>query len=140
MAKPIVHAVVSAGLAAAAYATTRRRDVAIAAWAAGVLIDVDHFVDLALVKATNSRAWLVLPLHGWEFGVALLAAGARRPATLAAGVSYLTHLAIDQAMNGLGPYGYSFLWRAAKGFRADRMDLKIVPHHWADKAPWQWFH
>ncbi|MCS6800564.1 MAG: hypothetical protein RMM58_06965 [Chloroflexota bacterium] len=141
MAKPYQHAIVSALLAAGTYAITRRPLAAAAALAAGTLIDADHLVDYAVCKVTRTRDWLILPLHGWEFGALGVVAALRYPLVLPAMVSYLVHLTMDHLFNGLGrPFAYSILWRAGHQFHVPRLQVKVTPHSWVEDPPWKWFH
>ena len=54
-------------------ARTRRWRSAIPILIAGVLVDVDHFVDLFANRQGADVRWTILPLHAWEWVMALLA-------------------------------------------------------------------
>lgn len=141
MPSPVIHALISTGVAAATYRATGDKKTAIASFLAGTAIDADHFVDFAVCKLTNSRNWLILPLHGWEYLAGLLAAGFLRPIFFFIAVGYGIHLTLDHIFNGLGPtLGYSLLWRIYHRFSVRRMRLAIVPHHWVQLPIWRWFH
>lgn len=135
MARPREHALISLALAAAFVAATNSRRSGVAALAVGTLIDADHLVDLAVIRRTGVRDWLIMPLHGWEYAVAGAFITVRRPGwvLLAAAVSYAVHVSTDHWTNLLGsPKIYSFLYRASQGFRASRMKVPIQTHEWAE--------
>lgn len=136
-----MHAIVSAGVAAAAYRLTGDGKTTAASFLAGTAIDADHFVDYAVCRLVNSRNWVILPLHGWEYLAALAAAGLFRPALLLVAAGYGLHLAMDDVFNALGPrLGYSLLWRLSRRFSAKRMRLAVVPHYWVQLPVWRWFY
>jgi hypothetical protein len=132
---------VSTGVAAAAYRLSGDKRTAAAAFLAGTAIDADHFVDYAICRLTNSRDWVVLPLHGWEYLAGLVLAGVFRPPVLSVAAGYGIHLALDHVFNGLGPrFGYSLLWRLGKGLYAPRMNLAVEPHLWVQLPIRRWFY
>src|SRR5919204_1781782 len=118
MPRPRYHAAVSLGLAALVVARSRRWRDALPVLAAGVLVDLDHLVDLAATRASGKTEWLILPLHAWEWVCALLARRTRLSDGLAGGLA--THLAMDQLNPAIRhPLFYWLVVRAAYGFRAD---------------------
>jgi hypothetical protein len=141
MARPRVHL----GLAVAVLALLGRRMT----WpergaflAGGVLVDGDHLVDLALQRQSGRRRWLVLPLHGWEFALLGLLTPARGlgPAlTRAAALGLLLHLVADQIANQPAEAAlYSFGFRLARRFDAERLVLKRGDGSWVHRPWWQW--
>src|SRR4249920_440551 len=94
MPLPRYHAMVSLGVAGVIVARSRRWRDALPILVAGVLVDVDHLVDLAVNRYTGKRDHLILPLHAWEWVFALLARNTRRERNLAGGLA--GHLALDQ--------------------------------------------
>ncbi|MCC6628190.1 MAG: hypothetical protein IT340_12410 [Chloroflexi bacterium] len=140
MARPRVH------LAATvlALALLRRRlswPERAVALVAGVLVDADHLVDLALARWAGRRRWVVLPLHGWELVAALLLGGRGAlagPARVGA-LALLLHLLLDLATNRPArPALYSLLYRGRHGFRADRLRAGQGRGGWMRQRWWQW--
>jgi hypothetical protein len=72
--RPRYHTALSLGLAALLVVRTRRWRDAVPVLVAGVLVDVDHLVDLAVNRASGSgdSMWSILPLHAWEWVFALV--------------------------------------------------------------------
>jgi hypothetical protein len=141
MARPRVHLAATTLLVVAfnRHLTWCERSVVLAT---GVLIDLDHLVDLALVRRVGQRRWIVLPLHGWELvGVLALEGfrvGGSRVARLAA-VGLFTHLLLDLATNRVArPAFYSLLYRGWHGFRADRLRPGGGDGGWVRQPWWRW--
>jgi hypothetical protein len=126
------HAAVSAACAAGLYAIFRSWQMALSAFGAGVLIDLDHLLDVAreygihvplrrFFEICHERQLksVVLILHGWEW-VALCAVGAWASGWnhWATGVfaGFALHMLLDQISNGPERWGYLFLWRWRIGF------------------------
>lgn len=117
MPLPRYHAAVSLGVAALVVTRTRRWRDALPVLAAGVLVDLDHLVDLGLHHANSRFDFIVLPLHAWEWVFALLARNRRVTDQLAGGLA--AHLALDQGNSALShPLVYWISVRAWYGFRA----------------------
>jgi hypothetical protein len=141
MPLPRYHAMVSLSLAALVVARSRRWRDALPILAAGVLVDLDHQVDLAVDRATGKREHLILPLHAWEWVFALLAHGSRLGRNLAGGLA--GHLALDQ-WNAVirHPLAYWILVRLAYRFRArwPLVDEERFRHasSWMSKSPSAW--
>jgi len=101
---------------------------------AGVLVDADHVPDYWRETGVNFRRQdfldhfsvhqprhLLVPLHGWEWPLALAAAalGLGLPGwVLAAAAGWFFHLCLDQRYNPLGPYSYFFFYRWRVGFES----------------------
>jgi hypothetical protein len=108
---------VSLGLAALVAARSRRWRDALPVLAAGVLVDLDHLVDLAVSRRAGRPAYVILPLHAWEWVCGLLARRSRVTLGLAGGLA--THLALDQLNPAIRhPLFYWLTVRAAHRFRA----------------------
>ena len=133
----------------------------------GVGIDIDHLIDYALVRRSRENKHLVVPLHGWEYPLvllALLASGAvarwplapARVSTLSRHVpwpswetlvvvltvSWAMHLALDSATNGpRQPKFYSLLYRLRWAFdvRNRGWHDEFDLHDWAEHAPEPWW-
>jgi hypothetical protein len=140
MARPRVHLLVTA----LAVGLLRRRLTGperVAALATGVLVDADHLVDLLLYRCAGRRRWVVLPLHGWEYGAALLLSSraTRWPGPArAAALGLLLHLLLDQATNQPAhPAFYSLLYRLRHRFAADQLRLG-GGGDWVHQRWWQW--
>lgn len=138
---------------------------ALAALVGGVGIDIDHLVDYALVRRSRQANRLVVPLHGWEYPLvllALLASGAvarwPQPAMVGAParrapwppwealvvvltVAWTMHLAVDSATNGPRQAKfYSLLYRLRWVFKIRHRGWheEFDLHGWAEqeRQPW----
>ncbi len=139
--KPRVHAAVTLGLAALMVARSRRWRDALPILVAGVLVDVDHLVDLGLARAIGGPKFIVLPLHAWEWVFGLLARNDRAARNLAGGLA--THLALDQLNDAIAhPLFYWISVRALHRFRADAplVDVERFRHtaRWMHASPRDW--
>ena len=102
---------------------------ATAVLAGAIAIDGDHLVDWGLNggREDYSRR-IVVPLHGWEFGLVALAAAHAglvpprwRAAAVAFGAGLTCHLILDYLRNRPEtPLGYAIIWRLAHGFARER--------------------
>jgi hypothetical protein len=115
----------------------------LAAVVGGVLVDSDHLLDLALYRRAGRRRWRVLLLHGWEYVVLLLAAGAHRRAgglARAAALGLVLHLALDQVANRpQHPAFYWLIFRLGRGFVAERLvDAGAGERGWVEQPWWRW--
>lgn len=140
MARPRVHLLVTA-LAVGLLRQRLTWPEQAAMLATGVLVDADHLVDYLLFRQAGRRRWLVLPLHGWEYGAALLLSSCAirwRGLVRAAALGLLLHLLLDQATNQPGhPAIYSLLFRLHHRFAADRLRLGGAGN-WIHQRWWQW--
>ena len=142
MPRPRYHAAVSLGLAGLVVLRTREWRAAVPVLVSGVLVDLDHLVDLAVVRSTGKIDVLILPLHAWEWVMALVVRGTRLSAALAGGLA--AHLALDQLNPVIRhPLCYSILVRASHGFRArpplvdpERFERGAA---WMTRSPLSWF-
>jgi hypothetical protein len=123
-------------------ARTRRWQSAIPILIAGVLVDVDHLVDLLANRQGADVRWTILPLHAWEWVMALLARRTPLGDGLAGGLA--AHLALDQMNHAIThPLFYWISVRAVYRFRA-RAPL-ISPRRylqgsrWMVNGPGDWF-
>ncbi len=106
----------------------------------GVLVDVDHLVQL-VVNRRGQIDFHVVPLHGWEW-VFLLLRGNRFARGLATGLA--AHLALDQFNPAIRhPL---FYWVAVRGWYLFRAVPQLVDREidareavWMRAAPWDWF-
>ena len=142
MPHPRYHTAFSIGLALLVVARTRRWADAMPVLVAGVLVDIDHLVDLFANRATAQPRWIFLPLHAWEWVFALVLRRSRRSDGLAAGLA--AHLALDQTNEAIThPLFYWISFRALHGFRARHpvIDPKRYARgaQWMKQPPSQWF-
>jgi hypothetical protein len=140
--KPRYHTAVALGLAAAVvYRSHRWRD-AIPVLIAGVLVDIDHLIDLTANRRGDAPRWTILPFHAWEWVVALLTRRTHLADTFAGGLA--AHLALDQFNPAIShPFFYWITFRALHGFRA-RVPLVDPERYsrgsrWMKQAPGSWF-
>jgi hypothetical protein len=137
VARPLWH-VISA-LVPAYVAFAKHGGLAGASVLAGaVAVDGDHLVDWALNGGREDYSTrIVVPGHGWEFGVAAIVAARTglvpapwRAAAVAFGAGLTCHLILDHARNRPETLlGYAFLWRLANGFDRHRSG-------WLPSAAW----
>jgi hypothetical protein len=114
--RPRYHTALSLSLAALVVWRTRRWRDAIPVLVAGVLVDVDHLVDLFANHRGGRLAWIILPLHAWEWVLGLLARRTRETDGLAGGLA--AHLLLDQMNHAIThPLFYWITFRALHGFR-----------------------
>ncbi len=110
---------------------------------AGVLVDVDHLVDLGIhrLDVDGPPRYIVLPLHAWEWVFGLLLRGTGAATGLAGGLA--VHLALDQ-LNGAirHPLFYWITVRARHGFRAEEPLLHrqrfVHSATWMRRGPTSW--
>lgn len=143
MPKPRYHAAVSLGLAALVVARSRRWRDALPVLVAGVLVDLDHLFDLGVhrLRRGGPPEYLVLPLHAWEWVLALLTRRTRLSLGLAGGLA--AHLALDQGNRAIRhPLFYWIVVRAAHGFRAREplVDSEYFQKNaaWMTRGPAEW--
>lgn len=100
---------------------------------AGVLVDVDHVVDYFANYHAERPVWAILPLHAWEWVLALVSRRNPRADGLATGLA--AHLAMDQVNHAIShPLFYWITFRALHRFRA-RAPL-VDPMRYARGARW----
>lgn len=108
----------------------------------GVLVDGDHLIDYWLQRRAGRRCLLVLPCHGWEYGLlALLCPAPGRWSHLlrAAGIGLLLHLVVDQLTNRPAhPALYAVLFRLRRRFAAERLAFRQGDGGWMQRPWWQW--
>jgi hypothetical protein len=117
---PIGHTLASVGLGGLVWATTGSTLAIPTAVAAGVLVDLDHFIDFFDSKDEGRNCHMFRPFHAWEYFLAalvLLVLFWPNTLFLAALLGYLSHLAIDQLTNRVHPLAYLLVFRASRGFR-----------------------
>jgi hypothetical protein len=140
--KPRYHTALSLGLAALMVMRTRRWRSAVPILIAGVLVDVDHLVDLFANRQGADVRWTILPLHAWEWVLGLLARRSWLTDGLAGGLA--AHLALDQTNHAIThPLFYWITVRALHGFRA-RPPLTTPERYfrgsrWMEGGPMDWF-
>jgi hypothetical protein len=139
--RPRYHTAVSLALAALVVARTRRWRDAIPVLIAGILVDIDHLVDLGANRRAGRLAWIVLPLHAWEWVLTLLVRRTRAADGLAGGLA--AHLALDQVNHAIThPLFYWITFRALHRFRP--VPPLIDPERyergarWMSRSPTEW--
>lgn len=82
---------------------------------ASVLIDLDHFVDMAYYRISGHRDHQIVPLHSWELvGIGLLS---RRKTVRAMSAGALAHLLTDWLVGDYEFRQLSLGYRVVKRFR-----------------------
>jgi hypothetical protein len=131
----------SLALAGVVVARSRRWQDALPILVAGVLVDVDHLVDIGVLRARGQHDRIVLPLHAWEFVFALLARRSHMADGLAGGLA--THLAMDQTNPAIRHPFFYWLWvRVMYRFRASEplvyTEVFQASGEWVNKGPASW--
>ncbi len=110
------------------------RRLRLPAFAGGVLIDVDHFLDLSLHRAGKWPNHTFIPLHGLDViaAVALTAAWRKSPELGAVALGMALHHAMDYASER-DWVKVSLVWRAKRRFYAPR-----VRRRWEERSPLTW--
>lgn len=100
----------------------------------GILIDVDHFLDVGLHKVGIARERTFIPLHGLDVIAAVtVVAACRKSRTLGAvALGMALHHAMDY-VNERDWVKVSLLWRAKRRFHAPR-----VRRGWERRSPLTW--
>ena len=142
MPRPRYHALLSLGLALLVVRRSRRWQDALPVLVAGVLVDLDHLVDLAVNRRAGDVRYLILPLHAWEWVLGLLVRASRLRRGLAGGLA--VHLALDQLNSVIRhPLFYWITVRAAYRFRAETPlvfpDRLRAGARWMQQSPLDWF-
>lgn len=145
MPLPRYHAAATFALAGVVVAQSRRLSDALPILGAGILVDVDHLVDLAVARATGDvtrTRWIIVPLHAWEWVFALLFRRHRFARLLAGGLAL--HLVLDQSNHAIRhPLFYWIAVRARYGFRAEEplLHSRRFQHArgWMSQSPTHWF-
>ena len=133
MPRPRYHTALSLALAGLVVARSHRWRDALPVLVAGVLVDVDHLVDLFANRASSAPKWAILPLHAWEWVFALLTRRAAMTDGLAGGLA--AHLALDQLNPAIRhPFFYWLVVRLACRFRATWP--LVDPQRFARSAAW----
>lgn len=142
MPKPRYHTALSLALAGLVVARTHRWRDAVPVLVAGVLVDIDHLVDLLANRTSETPRWAILPLHAWEWVFALLLRRTRHADHLAGGLA--AHLALDQLNPVIThPLFYWITVRALHRFRAE--EPLVDPERWTRGSQWmkqhpgEWF-
>jgi len=155
--KPGGHLATAVALSGAGYLVTGSPELAGGCFAGGFLIDLDHYSDYLIFEGqwrrpdpreflrysfTYRYRRLVLPLHSLELmGVlALLIPVWPHPALLGYLVGALLHIGLDILINGEHVlrrplFFYSFAYRAAQKFSADRLIARLAIPPEAGLAP-----
>lgn len=141
MSRPRQHAAASLALATLVVLRRRRIADALPVLVAGVLVDLDHLLDLAVARSRGSQDHLILPLHAWEWVLGLAAQGSQAAGGLAMGLAL--HLALDQRNRPIQhPLFYWLVVRARYGFRAapPLVDTSLLheTNDWIHQGPLDW--
>lgn len=100
---------------------------ALVATVASVLIDADHFVDMAYYRSTGDRHRQLVPLHSWELVTVLL--GSRSRVARSIGLGFLAHYLVDVVVGDYPARNLSILYRALRRFRTGYLgDWVLWPH------------
>jgi len=129
--EPETHLFVSAALASAVYFFTTSIPAAVAAFAGGFLLDLDHFFDFMIFKKRlvldsqfftlyfRKTGYLFILLHSYEMVLALWVLAFLTDSILVLGfaVGVTLHMLMDVVGNHLDKRVYSLIFRLANGFR-----------------------
>ena len=159
--KPGGHLATAAALGGVGYLVTGSPELASGCFAGGFLIDLDHYSDYLIFDGqwrrpdprqflrysfTHSYRRLVLPLHSLELMVflSLFTLVWPHPALLGYLIGAFLHIGLDILVNGehilrQPVLFYSFAYRAAQGFSADRLIARLALPPDAGQAPMREF-
>lgn len=100
----------------------------------GVLIDVDHFLDVGLHRAGRARNRTFVLLHGLDVvaAIALVATWRKSPTLGALALGMTLHHAMDYATER-NWVKVSLLWRIKRHFYAPK-----IGRGWEDRSPFTW--
>ena len=121
---PVGHSAISTVIGVSVWAVTGSPLAGGVAAATGVLVDVDHLVDLYQSCIRLKRNQVIVPLHGWEYsiiGILVLCFVFYHPVFLALVIGHLSHVTTDHFHNRLTPLGYSVLYRIWVHFDARKI-------------------
>lgn len=124
---PVGHTVISTGVGASVWGVTESLLAGSVAVGVGVLVDIDHLVDLYQSWIRRKQNQVIVPFHGWEYsivGLFVLCFAFYHPVFLAVIAGHLSHVTTDHFHNRLTPLGYFVLYRAWVRFDSK----KIAPH------------
>ena len=129
------HAGITSVVCAGLYFASHSWSMAIACFVAGVLIDLDHFLDY-LVNFSPRLGFrhffdcfenqvfdrIIVFLHAWEWVVLaiVIAAVTLSDVTIGIAAGMLLHMTLDQVFNRHNACGYFLLFRLANRFDAKR--------------------
>jgi hypothetical protein len=116
MPEPQWHAATAVIPFAIAPSIGARRDYAAAA---SVLVDFDHFVDLAYYRRTGDRAREIIPLHALELLPFLIAR--RSPAARGVALGLVVHFCVDLVFGEYTLPHLSIAWRISRRMRTGGM-------------------
>ena len=121
---PVGHTVISTAVGTSVWGVTGSPVAGVVAAGVGVLVDVDHLVDLYQSCVRRKTHLVIVPFHGWEYSIAaifILCFVFYHPIFFAALMGHLTHVATDHFHNRLTPLGYFVLYRAWVRFDAKKI-------------------
>lgn len=130
-----IHLMVGLVIGVLLYARYKNRQLFFLCLAVTIFIDLDHLIDYSL--AVNFSRFdlsefldtnfalrankLYVFFHGWEFVFIFLFLAniirRYRPVLLTIGLAVLGHVLVDQLTNGVGVFGYSFIYRLLNNFK-----------------------
>jgi len=122
--RPGGHIVVASAVGLGVAAATQSPWAFATSLGAGVLVDADHSVDYFRWFVLKNRGRVLYLLHAWEYLPLLVLASAIsdwNPLVLGATAGYLSHLVADQWANKAYALTYSIIYRAAHGFRIQKV-------------------
>lgn len=123
---PVGHAFISTVVGSSVWGLTGSPIAGAVAAGVGVLVDVDHLVDLYQSWIRRRTHLVIVPFHGWEYSIAgflFLWFVFYNPVFLGVVIGHLSHVATDHFHNRLSPLGYFVLYRICVRFNA----RKIAP-------------
>ncbi len=121
---PVGHAAISTVVGASVWGVTGSPLAGGVTAGVGVLVDVDHLVDLYQSWIRGKTHLVIVPFHGWEYSIAallVLCFAFYHPVFLAVIIGHLSHVATDHFHNRLTPLGYFVLYRAWVRFDAHKI-------------------
>lgn len=130
--KPQEHIIATIPLATALALIYNDLYTGLIAMAAGILIDIDHFIEYFIVErdfnigkfyqncmtGLQGHKRIILIMHSWEllFILWVLYLFTPSPFLLAVFSSFTLHIVLDQAFNNVKPCTYFLIYRIIRGF------------------------
>lgn len=137
---PIKHLIYSTGVATMLMVHSKRKEVALACAATGVLVDLDHIIEyqdfchgkwdweeFATGTYFDKKGTVKVIFHSWELAIILwgVIIGNKKitKGSLLYGIAvgYTLHLILDQIGNNLNPKGYFEIYRWLVDWKQDKL-------------------
>ena len=123
---PVGHTIISTAVGVSVWGVTGSPLAGGVSAGVGVLVDVDHLVDLYQSWIKGKTQLVIVPFHGWEYSIAaflVMCFVYYHPVFFAVIAGHLSHVTTDHFHNRLAPLGYFVVYRICVRFDS----RKIAP-------------